>query len=150
MKRTLIFKRVLLISNNFCYYYNQIGQYLTSIKYSGKLIFNQYMKELNELHSFVIMHYFVSLLMLNNYNAIIKTYIKLQEDNSTINDFSYAIYILSEMIINDLSLDNLSQTNSFIEWIKEYKIKRNKKQLLSYSKNDYEKKLVSVIISEIS
>lgn len=143
------FRRVLSVSNNFCYYYNRIGQYSSSIKYSEKLIFNPYIKELSELHSFVIMHYFISLLMLKDYKIIIKTYNKLYEGKSTINDLSYAIYALSEIIENKALINDFSSSNKYIEWIKEYKSKRSKKLLLSYANNDYEEKLVAMIILKI-
>lgn len=143
------FRRVLSVSNNFCYYYNRIGQYSSSIKYSEKLIFNPYIKELRELHSFVIMHYFISLLMLKDYKIIIKTYNKLYEGKSTINDLSYAIYALSEIIENKALINDFSSSNKYIEWIKEYKSKRSKKLLLSYANNDYEEKLVAMIILKI-
>lgn len=143
------FKRVLLISNNFCFYYNKIGQYLFSLKYSTKLISNAYIKELEFLYSYVIMHHFVSLFMLYEYKKIINTYISLVKKNAKINAIAYAIYVLSELIDNNASIDNFSTPNKYIEWIKEYINNRNKKTILSYAKNEYEEIIAAMIVSKI-
>lgn len=144
------FRRILSISNNFCFYYNSLKQYAISLEHSSKLIFNPYIFELNKLHSFVIMHHFVSLMMLNKYEEIISAYDILLSKNVYVNELSYAIYIISMISTNKLNInDVLPNNNSYIKWLLQYKNTHDKNQLFSNAKREYELLLVETIYSRI-